>query len=69
MGAEATISDIATDTLKTGNDGKCFGPSPGRYLPELKSELPGYPTHLTNGRLGGYISRDSYIQDCIGMLG
>ena len=37
VGAEATILDSATDTLKTGNDGKCFGPPPGRHLPELKS--------------------------------
>ena len=37
VGVEATILDSATDTLKTGNDGRCFGPSPGRHLPELKS--------------------------------
>ena len=37
MGAEATISGSATDTLKIGNDGRCFGPPPGRHLPEWKS--------------------------------
>ena len=47
MGAESTISDRATDTLKTDNDGRCFGSPAGRYLPELKS---GYPGHLAHSR-------------------
>ena len=33
VSAEATISVSATDTLKTGNDGRCCGPPPGRHLP------------------------------------
>ena len=37
IGVEEKISDSATDTLKTGNDGSCFEPPPGRHLPELKS--------------------------------
>ena len=37
VSAEATILDSAIDTLKTNNDKRCFGPSPGRHLPELKS--------------------------------
>ena len=35
--AEATISDSATATLNSGNDGRSFGPPPSRHFPELKS--------------------------------
>lgn len=37
-GAEATTSDSATDTLKTGSDQRFFGPPPGLHLPNVESE-------------------------------
>lgn len=51
MGAEAKVSDSATDTLNTGNDGRCFGPPPGSHLSELKSRQAGHLTHLRKGGL------------------
>ena len=56
------ISDTTTDTQKTGNDGRCFGPPPDDHPPEC--DVPSHKATKMDGSTPGIshsCSEDYYL--------